>query len=335
MVLARALPQESTLDKPEIPEREVQRLAALRALGILDTAPEERFDRLTRMARRLFDVPIALVSLVDQNRQWFKSCVGLDVRETDRDISFCGHAILGDSIFIIPDAARDARFADNPLVVEEPRIRFYAGCPLKFLDGSKLGTLCIIDQKPRQLDQDDLETLKDLAGMVERELAAVQLATLDELTNINNRRGFMLLAEHSLKLCERQKIPAVLVYFDLNQFKPINDRFGHAEGDRALTAFAEQVRSLSRDLDLLARVGGDEFVILLSNASIATAQHLVERVGRALEQYNRAAGRGYDLSFSHGIVEFDPDKHATLDALMADADALMYRSKKPRRVAGD
>ena len=112
---------------PETPADEAKRLATLRALGVLDTAAEERFDRLTRMAKRLFRVPIALVSLVDENRQWFKSCMGLATNETSRDISFCGHAILGDDIFIIPDTLADARFADNPLVVGEPYIRFYAG----------------------------------------------------------------------------------------------------------------------------------------------------------------------------------------------------------------
>jgi GAF domain-containing protein len=115
----------------EIPPTEVTRLQTLESLDILDTPQEGRFDRLTRMAKRLFNVPIALVSLVDENRQWFKSCVGLPVSETPREISFCGHAILGEGIFIIPDAASDERFHINPLVLNEPTIRFYVGCPLR------------------------------------------------------------------------------------------------------------------------------------------------------------------------------------------------------------
>ncbi|MFV1921534.1 MAG: GAF domain-containing protein [Methylotenera sp.] len=156
------------MKKPSIPPDEAARLKTLRYLNILDTPAEERFDRLTRMAKRLFDVSFALVSLVDENRQWFKSCAGLDVSETPRDISFCGHTILGDDIFIIPDATKDERFADNPLVLNEPHIRFYAGCPLKFTNGNRLGTLCIIDQQPRNLTDEDLIVLKDLASMVER-----------------------------------------------------------------------------------------------------------------------------------------------------------------------
>ncbi|HBC58163.1 MAG TPA: GGDEF domain-containing protein, partial [Gammaproteobacteria bacterium] len=182
----------STLKIPDLPDDESSRLTTLNALNILDTEPEERFDRLTRIAKRLFDVPIALVSLVDENRQWFKSCIGLNVRQTDRNISFCGHAILGDGIFIIPNALKDERFADNPLVIDEPHIRFYAGCPISVPDGHKMGTLCIIDRKPRQLSQEDLELLQDLANMVGQELAALQMATLDELTGIANRRGFTL-----------------------------------------------------------------------------------------------------------------------------------------------
>ena len=158
---------------PPLPANEAPRLQALRVRGLLDSPPEERFDRLTRMACRLFDVPIALVSLIDAERQWFKSRQGLDVCETARDISFCGHAILASDLFVVPDAAADARFADNPLVQGAPHIRFYAGCPLRHQNGSKLGTLCIVDSRPRTLGADDLTDLRYLAEMAERELAAV------------------------------------------------------------------------------------------------------------------------------------------------------------------
>lgn len=158
---------------PEVAPDEEARLKALRSLDILDTLPEERFDRLTRMAKRMFGVPIALVSLVDENRQWFKSCMGLgDASGTSRDISFCGHAILGDEVFVVPNALEDERFADNPLVSNDPSIRFYAGCPL-VVNGYKLGTLCVIDEMPRIFGKEDIEALKDLAAMMEQELSAV------------------------------------------------------------------------------------------------------------------------------------------------------------------
>ena len=186
------------MQKPKTPEDESKRLETLRSLKLLDTAPEERFDRLTRLAKRLFEVPICLVSIIDANRQWFKSAQGLEAPETHRDISFCGHAILEDKLFIIPNTLEDERFADNPLVLEDPNIRFYAGHPLKVMNGSKMGTLCIIDKEPREFSDEDYGLLKDLAAMAEQEIEAVQLASLDELTLISNRRGFKSLALHSL-----------------------------------------------------------------------------------------------------------------------------------------
>lgn len=318
------------MKKPGNTQDEQARLETLRSLSILDTLPEERLDRLTRMAKRLFGVPIALVSLVDENRQWFKSCFGLSVSETSRDISFCGHAILGNDLFIIPDAIEDERFADNPLVLNDPFIRFYAGCPLSAPNGRKLGTLCIIDRQPRHFGKEDLEALKDLASMVERELSAVQLATLDELTNISNRRGFMMLAQHSLHLCAREKISASMVFMDLDKFKPINDTFGHAEGDQALTVFAEQMKAACRDADVYARLGGDEFAMLLINTSREPAENIVARLRQSVEEYNQEAKRGYDITFSHGIVEFNPEKQHTIEAMLADGDSLMYALKKSK-----
>ncbi|HEY2636968.1 MAG TPA: PAS domain S-box protein, partial [Solirubrobacteraceae bacterium] len=157
------------IDAP-LPIDEGRRLAAVRALGLLDTLPEERFDRITRTAAAAFGVPIATVTLVDANRQWFKSCVGLAGRQSPRATSFCAHALLDENTLVIPDAMDDARFIDNPLVVGPPHIRFYAGHPLRAPDGSRVGTLCIIDRRPRELDAGGRQLLRDLAGWAEEEL---------------------------------------------------------------------------------------------------------------------------------------------------------------------
>lgn len=318
------------MKKPEIPNDEQARLSTLRAIDILDTPAEERFDRLTRMAKRLFNVPIALVSLTDEKRQWFKSCIGLDANEGPRETSFCGHAILDNKIFIIPNAIADPRFADNPSVLGAPNIRFYAGCPL-IVDGYKLGALCIMDRTPRSLDDNDLETLKDLAYMVERELGAVQLAMSDHLTNLSNRRGFLMLARHSLALSVRERSPVTLVFLDLDKFKPINDQFGHAEGDAALIAFSTLLKSTFRDTDVCARLGGDEFVLLLTNTTTKQAVEIIGRLKQLLCSYNLAAKRGYELLFSYGIVEFDSVKHSSVEELLVDGDSIMYELKKSRK----
>lgn len=160
---------------PPLPNDETRRLASLRSLGVLDTPAEERFDRLTRIAAAVFDVPIVAVSLVDEKRQWFKSRIGLQVTETPRDISFCGHAILNSGVCYVPNAPVDPRFEGNPLVTGEPNIRFYAGCPLRSPDGSALGTLCIIAPEPRTLSDAQMSLLRDLAKCVEQELWQARL----------------------------------------------------------------------------------------------------------------------------------------------------------------
>ncbi|HIP79905.1 MAG TPA: GAF domain-containing protein, partial [Kiloniellaceae bacterium] len=150
-----------------IPFDEVQRLASLQALDILDTPPEPAFDRITRLVSRQFDVPISLISLLDPARQWFKSKVGLDVDETPREYSFCQFAIMDNQILQVPDATKDRRFADNPLVLGDPEIRFYAGAPLVTRNGFRLGTLCLIDSRPREaLSEAQQAQLRDFADLV-------------------------------------------------------------------------------------------------------------------------------------------------------------------------
>jgi diguanylate cyclase (GGDEF)-like protein len=316
-----------------IPDDEPARLQGLRALNILDTAPEERFDRLTRLAKRLFGVPIALVSLVDENRQWFKSAVGLDVKETPRDISFCGHALFVDDILLIEDALLDERFHDNPLVLDDPKLRFYAGCPLKIPNGSKVGTLCLLDMEPRSLDATERELLHDLARIAEQEIAAVQLATMDELTQLSNRRGFRALGQHALGLCTRLDKPASLLFFDLDGFKSINDRHGHAEGDRALVTFGRLLLENFRDSDVVGRLGGDEFVVLMVNMTPAQSRIALDRLQRAVDDVNRNINRGYALRFSVGQVDFDPQRHRTVDLLLGEADERMYERKRAKEQA--
>ena len=155
---------------PAIPANEQQRLAALYELLLLDTPPEQRFDTIVEFAASEFDVPICLVTLIDHDRQWFKARVGMETCSTGRDISFCGHAILHPDVLVVPDAAEDSRFADNPLVMSEPHIRFYAGAPLALPSGYVIGTLCVIDIKPRTLDQVELSILESLRDLLVMEI---------------------------------------------------------------------------------------------------------------------------------------------------------------------
>src|SRR5215469_13975959 len=153
-----------------IATNEAKRLKVLWQYDVLDTVPEEVFDDLTELAARICEAPIALISLVDENRQWFKSKVGITLNETSRDISFCAHAIKQHDLFIIPDATQDLRFAKNPLVTSDPKIRFYAGAPLITPDGHALGTLCVIDKVPRELRPEQKQALRVLARRVMTQL---------------------------------------------------------------------------------------------------------------------------------------------------------------------
>ncbi|MDQ3816036.1 MAG: GAF domain-containing protein, partial [Armatimonadota bacterium] len=180
-----------------LPLNEKERLETLRYYNILDTPPEAAFERITRLTAGLLRAPIALIALIDENRQWFKSHYGLDICEIERDSAFCSHAILSDEVMVVPDARHDGRFADNALVTGPPYIRFYAGAPLKTLTGFNLGTLCVLDTAPRELTEDERTTLVDLAALVVDELE-LRLATAKNLAEIAERER----VEEALRLSE-------------------------------------------------------------------------------------------------------------------------------------
>ncbi|WOI54327.1 sensor histidine kinase [Parvularcula sp. LCG005] len=175
-----------------MPDRasEDQRLAALRRTGLLDTPHEETFDRYTRVAAALCDAPVALISLVDECRQWFKAAVGTDVAETPRDIAFCDYAIRGSALMEVPDATQDARFENNPLVTSDPHVRFYAGAPIELSTGERLGTLCVLDHVPRTLTEKQKSALTDLGGILVREIEGNRLAVqaTEELQNLTRNK---------------------------------------------------------------------------------------------------------------------------------------------------
>ena len=162
------------MDFPKSADDE-ERISVLHSLGLLDSGADDNFDRVTRLCRRIFEVKIATISFVDEQRQWFKSVEGLDVCETDRDVAFCNYTILADDIFEVPDATADPQFSSNPLVTGAPFIRYYAGAPIRF-DGKRLGALCLIDLTAHEpLDQQQRSVLRDLADIVEREIKVQRL----------------------------------------------------------------------------------------------------------------------------------------------------------------
>jgi diguanylate cyclase (GGDEF)-like protein len=294
--------------------------------------PEERFDRITRLACRAFDVPIALVSLVDRDRQWFKSKQGVGMCETSREISFCRHAIAQEGTLVIADALLDARFADNPLVTGAPNIRFYAGQPVHGPDGSRIGTLCVIDRRPREFTQEDCGLLADLAAIIDREFALVGRATTDELTSLSNRRGFTAVANHVLALCRRTRQPAAIISFDLDHFKSVNDTHGHGAGDDVLRLFGRMLLAHFRASDVVARIGGDEFAILCSGSTSERLAASLERLKIAFASSSLVQTYA-GLSWSAGLVDFDPASEDSIEDLLRKSDARMYVAKVASKTA--
>jgi diguanylate cyclase (GGDEF)-like protein len=313
---------------------DANRVRALRSLQVLDTAPEERFDRIARLTRALFGAPMVGVNLVDAERVWSKARIGLPAAESPRDTSFCGHVVHGAAPLVVEDALRDARFRDNPQVIGEPRVRFYAGHPIHAM-GHLVGSLCVADSQPREFSTVERSHLADLAALVERELAGAELATTDSLTGLLNRRGFELVAQQCLNHTEREREAACLLFIDLDGFKQINDTLGHDQGDEALRQFAHCLTQTFRVSDVVARLGGDEFVALLSAAGLGDIPPALARLNRHVDLSNARQGVRYQLRFSAGSsVVVSPGAVGLREALQ-HADRQMYERKRalPEAVA--
>lgn len=237
--------------KAKVPTREAARLEALRQYRILDTPSEQAYDDITALAAFICDVPIALVSLVDSDRQWFKSKVGLNVDETSRDVSFCAHAILGESIMIVNDALCDHRFNDNPLVTCTPNIRFYAGVPLHTPDGYSIGTLCVIDHQPRELSDAQIKTLEALARQIvmQLELKRTSAQLADALEQIKLMEGLIPICSYCKGIRNDKGFWSTVEKFIKTYF---NVEFSHGVCDRCMQEYFPDVAQV-----LLAEVAKD------------------------------------------------------------------------------
>ena len=318
-----------------IPENEAQRLEALRSYEILDTPPEVDFDALTRVALHTFDTPAAVVGLMDADRLWFKSRLGVDEPQLDRQIAFCAYAIMEpEKTLIVKDLKSDPRFEDNPLVTQPPNLRFYAGAPIVARSGHALGTIAIADVKPRSFSNAQSGVLRDLSTLVmtalESRRRAMQLARLamtDYLTGIANRAEFDRTLEAEMAHATRTAETFSVLYLDLDGFKLVNDSFGHAAGDEVLCEVARRLSQQVRTEDELARFGGDEFGVILRDASEDSAHKLAERIAEAVsEPIMLSSGEMTAVGVSAGIATY-ADAIDTATALLAEADRDLYQAK--------
>ena len=443
------------------PAQEAERVAKLRSYEILDSLPEEAYERITRLTAKILDMPAAMISLVDGDRQWFKAQLGGDRNEIPRDLSFCAHTICQNDVLVIEDTREDPRFADNPFVTGHPRLRFYAGAPLRASGGLNIGALCVLDTKPRTLSEAERRSLEDLAAIVmdaldtrliidraetaERRLAdAVEclpdgfvlfdkddrlvicntryreiyaksadlirpgarfedlvrwgvergqypdalgneeawiarrlechqnpgepieqhlpndiwfriqerrtsdggtvgyrlditnlkrqerdlerLAWTDSLTGAMNRRRFMELAGDEIERAGRHGMDVSLLVLDLDHFKQINDRNGHTAGDRVLKSAVERWKGVLRSHDLVGRIGGEEFCVLLPKVGPDGAARIAENLRRAIADLPFAfEGQLLRATISIGVATLAPGQD--LPDMMRCADMALYEAK--------
>ncbi|HTR00261.1 MAG TPA: sensor domain-containing diguanylate cyclase [Candidatus Acidoferrum sp.] len=305
------------------PVDDQQRLVALHALGLLDTPAEEKFDRITRLATRLFAVQAAVIVLADEQRLWVKSACGPFAAELTRDLGLLQYSMARQSPHQIADVPNGVRFAAGRMAY------FYAAAPLHSREGHRLGLLCLADPYVRNMDANDLAALRDLAALIEEQLCTLELASLDALTGISNRRGFALLAQQNLSYCARQGFAGTLVLTDVAGLKAINDNHGRAEGDLILLMLADRLKKAFRGSDSYARVAPDQFAVFLVNINKAQARCVIERFAASVQHSQREAGRDYPLVCNSVFVEFAPEREVSLEMLMAQAEAELHLLKNP------
>jgi len=321
------------------PENEPLRLQAVRAYAILDTDPELEFDALTRLASHTFSAPIAVVAMLDADRLWFKSKIGLDIPQLDRKIAFCAHAVMRPrESMVVPDLLSDQRFAENPLVANAPHLRFYAGAPIVDPAGLALGTIAVIDTQPRSFSNAQRDALMDLSTLVVTALQARRramdlrrLAMTDYLTGVGNRAHFEKALVAELNHSIRAGTPLTVLCMDLDGFKSVNDTFGHAAGDEVLCVVSQRLSALIRQEDVLARLGGDEFAIVLRSADQTSATALGQRIVKTVRQpIPLSAGQTVQIGVSVGMATHN-DSASSASALLARADKALYEAKRESR----
>ncbi|KAA6461791.1 sensor domain-containing diguanylate cyclase [Acidobacteria bacterium AB60] len=319
---------------------EIRRLAAVQKLRLLGTPAEERFDKITRLARRMFNVPMACLDIVGEKLAWLKSVQGFDGIEGLRKDSYCHHTVLDEGVCVVSDARNDPRVHDSAFA---DLWVFYAGVPLHF-DGERVGVLCIGDSQTRDFDSDQLDTLADLASLAERELQVAALseaqialahsheelemkARIDVLTHVWNRGAILdILAAERIRGAPGAS--TALLMIDLDHFKIINDTYGHAAGDEVLRVVASRLRAALRPLDAVGRYGGEEFIAVLPGAALEGAAQASERVRQAVEKKPVPfGGHNIPVTCSIGCAASGNASADEVTTMLLRADRALYRAK--------
>lgn len=307
------------------------RLRALKRYTVLDTPPEDAFERIARITRVALDVPITAVTLIDESRQWYKSIAGLNATEMPRELAFCNHTIRETGPVIVEDARLDARFSANPMVTGEPGVRSYLATQLMSPDGYPVGTICAVDLKPRRFEAVHALAISDLARVTVDELELRLIAQTDDLTGALTRRGILNELDREMERSARYLEPLSVLSLDIDCFRDLNDQHGHECGDAILKSIGAALKAALRPTDLFGRMGGEEFLALLPHTDLAAAKLAADRfravVERALTDWK---GQKLAATISVGAVEFDSCRD-TPASILERADAALGIAKSEGR----
>lgn len=308
------------------------RLAALRRYQIIDTEIERPFETIVSLVEDVFTLPICAISLLDADRQWLKAQRGLQVCETPRDLAFCHYAIQQVEPLVVPDTHLDARFASNPLVTGEPHLRAYAGIPLVTPDGYQIGTLCVMDLKPRDFTADELRILSKFARLVVDQLELRLQAGQDQLTGVMSRRSWMSMVAEEIQRAARNSNLLSIALFDIDRFKSINDAHGHAIGDQVIRSVISACEREMRAGSKIGRIGGAEFAILFTECALDQAVVAAERCRRAIEKLSLTApeGEALEITASFGVAPLF-SYVLSPDELIELADRALFNAKSSGR----
>lgn len=319
-----------------VPADDAARVAALRAFGVLDQAPAPDLDAVARLAAHVCGVPTAAINLIDADRQWQAATHGSEPQEISRAASMCAHVVTGADVVHVEDASLDARFATNPNVTGQlGSVRRYASAPLLNRDGFAIGTICAYDEEPGRLSAEQLGLLGDLADQVMalfemRRMAAAlaKAASRDPLTGLANRRAVEQATGAAIARAERGLGTPSVVMVDLDGFQEVNDAYGHSAGDAVLRSVADRLRATARLVDTVARVGGDEFVVLLEHTGGPGATAALGRLQACLVGVGSDEDDVRTVGASLGIATYRPGD--SVASLFSRADAEMYAAKHTR-----
>lgn len=321
------------------------KLASLHSLDPFYTPLEERFERITRLARRALDVPVAAITIVQNERQWFKSVTGWPVTELPLSKSLCAEVIKKGEQIIIEDTLDDLCLMSNSLVCNGPKFRFYAGYPMKDSDGETIGSFCVMDVKPRKTDSQFSTALADLGDMAQRELLSAELcnaqsvliaklgesrreAMFDPLTRLWNRRGGMHLLNIAMDEAAKYDQTLGLLMTDIDNFKSVNDQFGHLVGDQVLRKVATAIVAAVRPEDIVSRYGGEEFMILVRDVDARVCLAIANRICSGIRELPiRTREATVARTMSIGIAMRDHGDVVSTEQLIEKSDEALYKSK--------